>query len=456
MTKPRLLTLVLLFIASTFAFCWGFVIEHSAQGVVVDFKVVYLGARCLIHGCDPYNENQLMRVYRAEGGGTPSTPGEANRLRQIVALQVYFPTAFLYVAPFALLPWATAHAMWSVLTLVSLTLAAFLMWILAQDHVPGAPFYLITFVLVNSGVVFAGGNPAGIAVALCLVGAWCFLQDKFISVGIICLAASLALKPHDSSFVWLYFLLAGGAYRKRAIKTALVVVLLALPVFLWIFHVSPYWLQELRSNLYLTSAPGGITDPRPNSMSGPGGGMMINLQTLISVFTGNASVYNAIAYSIFGLLLLAWAIVTLRFRATVARSYLALASIAALSMLPVYHRPHDAKLLLLAVPACAVLLAEGGPIGWTALILTSGAIFLTSDLPLGAIAILTRDLNFSTGSLREILTSVFMGRPVPLVLLAVGTFYLWVYARRCFRETMDEAGQSERSRDDAGRSLQHL
>jgi len=32
-------------------------------------------------------------------------------------------------------------------------------------------------------------------------------------------------------------------------------------------------------------------------------------------------------------------------------------------MLVTYHRPFDAKLLLLAVPACAMLWAEGGRIG---------------------------------------------------------------------------------------------
>ncbi len=55
-------------------------------------------------------------------------------------------------------------------------------------------------------------------------------------------------------------------------------------------------------------------------------------------------------------------------------------------MLPVYHRPHDAKLLLLTLPACAMLLAEGKLTGRIALLLNSAAIVLTSDLPLALLA----------------------------------------------------------------------
>jgi len=36
------------------------------------------------------------------------------------------------------------------------------------------------------------------------------------------LRVSVAIKPHDAGLVWLYFLLAGGVYRKRALQTLLV------------------------------------------------------------------------------------------------------------------------------------------------------------------------------------------------------------------------------------------
>ena len=60
--------------------------------------------------------------------------------------------------------------------------------------------------------------------------------------------------------------------------------------------------------------------------------------------------------------------------------WLALAAIAALSMLPVSHHLYDTKLLLLTVPACAMLWAEGGLTGWLALVVNTVGFALTGDL----------------------------------------------------------------------------
>ena len=68
MTKARAAILLLLSLSSTLSVIWGFALEHSARGIIVDFKIVYYGARCLLQHRDPYNENQLMSVYLAEGG----------------------------------------------------------------------------------------------------------------------------------------------------------------------------------------------------------------------------------------------------------------------------------------------------------------------------------------------------------------------------------------------------
>jgi hypothetical protein len=430
MTKARAAILLLLSMSSALSVFWGFAVERAAHGIIVDFKVVFYGARCLLQKHDPYDENQLMSVYLSEGGKPPSSPAELNKVRQIVALQVYFPTAFIYVAPFALLPWSAAHLLWSSLTVAAFTLASFLIWTLAQDLAPGATFYLLCFVLANCGILYAGGNPAGLAIGLCVIAVWCFLEDKYVYVALFCFAVSLALKPHDTAFVWLYFFLAGGFLRKRALQTLGTTIAMAIPAILWISYVSSHWIQELFGNLSATAVRGGITDPGPSGMSASGGGMIIDLQTVISVFRDDPRVYNLVAYLIFGTLLLVWAIVTLRTRSTRSKHYFALAAIAALSVLPVYHRPNDAKLLLLALPACATLLKEGGPMGRMALMLNSAAIVLTSDLPLAMLVQLTKGLHLSTeGTSAKILT-VLLLRPIPLIFLSLAVFYLWVYARR--------------------------
>jgi hypothetical protein len=427
--KARLTILLLMAICSALSVSSGFALARAATGRIADFKVIYNGARCLLEHHDPYNEGQLMTVYLAEGGKRPSNPTDLELVRQVIAL-LYSPTAFIYFAPFAMLSWGVAHLSWTALTVASFTLAAFLMWDLGHEHAEQLSFYLLCFLLANCEILFAGGNPAGFAISLCIVAVWCFTQDKLVAAGVLCLAVSLSIKPHDTGMVWLYFLLAGGAYRKRAIQTLALTIVLGLPAVLWISHVSPHWMQELHSNLSATTGHGGINDPGPGS-SGAGGGMIIDLQSVISVFRDDPRIYNPITYVICGPLLLVWIFVTLRSRASRSRDYLALAAIAALSMLPLYHRGHDAKLLLLTIPACALLFAEDGPIGWIALFLNATGIIVTSDIPLAILGMLAGSLHLPVTGLSGKLTTIVFARPAPLVLLALSIFYSWVYARRC-------------------------
>ena len=450
MTKARAGILVLLSMSSALSAFWGFALERASHGTIVDFKIIYYGAQCLMQHRDPYNENQLMNVYLAEGGELPANSGGPNNIPQVVAQQVYLPPAFFCIAPFTFLPWWAAHLLWAAITMATFTVAAFLMWVLTQNAAPNAAFYLIAFLLANCGILYAGGNPAGLAIALCVTAVWCFLRNKFVWVGVVLLALSLDLKPHDTGFVWLYFLLAGGAHRKRALQTLALTVALALPSILWISHVSPLWIHELSVNLHSISVRGGINDPGPSSIRGSGGGTIIDLQTIISVFRDDPRFYNPVTYFIFGSLLLVWMIITVRARASVMKDYLALAIIAALSMLPIYHRPHDAKLLLLTLPACAMLLAEGGRMGKIVFLLNSLAILITSDLPLAMLALLTKDLHFSTEGLLSMVFMIVVARPMPIILLALGSLYLWVYKSRCMgnRDGETSSGKVVLLRDD--------
>ncbi len=111
-------------------------------------------------------------------------------------------------------------------------------------------------------------------------------------------------------------------------------------------------------------------------------------------------------------------------------AWLALAAVVPLTLLVTYHRPWDAKLLLLSVPACAILWAEGGRTRWLALLVTSAGIISTADIPLTILLIFTKNLHLSTAGLPGQLLTVVLMRPIPLILLAMGIFYLWIYLRR--------------------------
>jgi hypothetical protein len=99
-------------------------------------------------------------------------------------------------------------------------------------------------------------------------------------------------------------------------------------------------------------------------------------------------------------------------------------------MLPIYHRLCDAKLLLLTIPACAILWSEGGLVGWLALAVNFCAFLLTGELQW---AIFFRLLKHPSLSSRWLSGNVLMALqifPVPFILFVVGVFYLWVYVRR--------------------------
>jgi hypothetical protein len=427
MTRARLDGLYLLLIGSLTFLLLGIALENAAPVSMVDFRVIYYPARCLIQQGDPYEQSEVLNIYRAEGGASPS---ESEKIRQIVTRHIYLPTAFSFTIPFAMLPWGLAHILWMALTIGTLIFASFLIWNLGADDAPIVSGALIGFFLANSELLVITGNAAGIAISLCVIAVWCFLRERFILVGILCFAISLGIKPQDTGFVWLYFLLAGGVYRKRALQTFFVAVALSLPAILWVWHVAPHWLREWHSNVLALSGPGGISDPGLASTGGHGLDMLISLQTVVSVFWDDPRIYNLVTCLICAPLLLLWAFAALRSRPFAKNSWLALAAVAALTMLPVYHRQIDARLLLLTVPACAMLWAEGGRIGRIALLVTTVGIVSTSDLPWAIFLALISKLHLPATRLSGQMVMAVQVFPVPLLLLILGTFYLWIYVAR--------------------------
>jgi hypothetical protein len=180
----------------------------------------------------------------------------------------------------------------------------------------------------------------------------------------------------------------------------------------------------------VTSAHGGYSDPGPTAVNGRRPGTIIDLQSAIAIFRDDPRIYNSVSYLVCGALLLVWAVRTLKVRFSRTHALLALAAVVPLTLLVTYHRPYDAKLLLLAVPACAILWAGGGLIRWLALLVTSAAIVFTADIPLTIFWILTKNLHISTAGLSGQIVRVVVMRPTQLALLAMGIFYLWIYLRR--------------------------
>ncbi|MGO9324100.1 MAG: glycosyltransferase family 87 protein [Terracidiphilus sp.] len=405
---------------------WGIAIGRRIDAWI-DFRAVYAGTRCLIHEHNPYNVGDLEREYRSEDGQRPK---DSPSTFQAITLFVNVPTTFVFVAPFALLSWGPAHILWVLLTGCAFILAILLMWSAGANHAPKVSTLLACILAVNCESIFSEGNTAGIVVGLCGIAVWCFLENRFVWAGILCLALSLAVKPHDSGFVWLYFLLAGGIHRKRALRSVVITAVIGLMACLWLSHVAPGWMHDWHANLATISARGGINEPGPDSVSGRSLFMVVDLQAAISIFRDDPAFYNAVSYAICGAFLLAWAAWTLRTRVTVEKAWLAMGAAAAFTLLITYHRPWDAKLVMLAIPACCLLWTRRGRVGKIGFLITAAAVLFAGDVPLSAVTILASSLKLSTAGLGGQLLALVLIRPESIALLAMGIFYLWVYLRR--------------------------
>lgn len=428
---------------------WAFSLQKAIPLATrdMDLREIYIGARCAMQRSDPYDGPTSQREFEAEGGRLAWTSSKwAREARAEVMVDRNLPTTLLLVAPIATLSWPIALATWLGVIAGLLVLAAFQVWDLASDA-PMVAGCMMCFMLLNVVCEFLLGNPAGFTVPLSLIAAWCFFRREncFGIAGTVMLAISLVVKPQDSGFIWLYFLLGGGSGRRRAMQTFALVCMFCIVAALWIAPASPRWMRELHGNLGGDQVRGSLNDPGPSGMTREDFVPMICLQSALSVFKDDPGFYNSVSYLVVGGLMLVWVIAVLRGPFSRERALLGLASVSALSLLPVYHRTYDAKLLLLMIPACTMLWARGGPKRWIALGLSSAAIFATSDVPNIIRSLSATDLSISVGTLTGKLTLLAL-QPAPLVLLGTGCFYLWVYIR--YEPTSgiahegDEAGKS--------------
>jgi hypothetical protein len=400
----------------------GWVLTHSAKPAMHDFRTAYYSGKALLDRADPYNQEAIEQLYSRED--PPTEIPDPDRI--VVTRNPYLPSTFAFTVPLALFPERMALAIWTVAIAASFLLASICIWKICPAGASSPAGGLVGLCLATSASLFYFANPAGFVVPLCILACLSFIRDRFIPLGIAAFAVSLAFKPHDGGLILLYFLIIGGTFRKRALQTILVLLFLTAPTLLWLNHLSPQWVHELSSNMAAFSGPGHINDPRAPH----GTLMMVNLQTITSFFWSSPRTYSAASLVICGSLLLLWVWITLHVRATVTNIWLAIASISALSLLPVYHRQYDAKLVLLQLPALCLLLTCRHRLRGIALTLTGLAIFMAGDIPWLVFLKIAKMLHGLGSPVSNLAAEILLNFSVPLVLLSAGTFYLWLYLRQ--------------------------
>jgi len=371
----------------------------------------------------------LFKFYEREFGAQAAVHFRSHSLTQYVNL----PATILVTVPFAWLPFTISSLLWTIVTAVSLILGSFLIWSLSSLQAPVLSAALIAISLTSGAVVLGNGNPAGIVIAFCLIAVWCFHKDRFALAGVLCLSVSLSLKPHDAGLVWLFFLLAGGRLRTRALQTLVISALLGVAAVVWVSKTAPNWFPELRINMAAMADRGGNNDPGPAGPTSRNGAVetIVNLQSAIALIQDKPSFYNTITFLICGFLLLIWAVSVFLSPRTSEFTWLALAAVAPLTMLVTYHRAYDTRLLMLSVPACAILAAEKGTLGRVAIFVTTLGLFFTGELPNALLRALTYRIQIPEAWGAR-MAMLFLTRPAPLVLLLMACFFVWVILSRSF------------------------
>ncbi len=336
----------------------------------LDFRTVYGASRCLLKGTNPYDSEQAFMAY-VEGGGPPATKLPPFQPHEVV----YLPSALAMITPLGAMQVDRAISVWLALSTSIYVLGVLLIGSLCLRIAPLTSAIGIGLLLLGSTKPVMLGQPEQLSSGMCAIAVWCFLTRRFEWLGVTCFAVALAFKPHVVGLIWLFFLLC-REYRSIALRVLLATLILCAPAVVWISVVpaSAHWLHDVGSNVAALSQHGMTNDPGPANPSAPN---LVGLKDLLSLMRDDPHFYTPVTYIFCGLLLGAWFLALRRFQPSKQRDYLALAAMALLSMLPVYHRDYDVGLLIVMFPGLAVLAKRGGRLG-----IGAAAITLLAWIPL--------------------------------------------------------------------------
>lgn len=404
---------------------FGLLAAVSGANGAFDFKCLYFGSRCLIEGHDPYQPNEVKAVLHREGGedaqDTEATKIVKSRFNNL-------PSIFVVMAPLAFLPYKAALTVWLTGMSMLYVAAAFFIWHEAARYAPAPAGILVFLALAMNELSFAMANAAVYAVPLCVIAVCCFLRDRYVRIGMLCLAISLMFKPHDGGLILLFLMMSGGKCRAYAWKSALLAALLSIVPVTYLTFIAPHWPTELLASLHAYAAHGDVNDPGPAGMTAESTVMITSLQALLSLILDRPFFYNGVTYLACGLFLVPLAVRWLKEKFSAEGAWLVLAPVSAFTLLVVYHRIYDGRILLLAVPACALLWRRSQKLGAIAAALLAAGTVVTDGLFWSIFAqIVARHPGvplFAPGCLRWMVAAT-----PPLVLLVTGGVFLRLYLR---------------------------
>jgi hypothetical protein len=258
------------------------------------------------------------------------------------------------MAPIGALPWPAAKIAWLIVLLAAFAVTVWSLIMTAGFRL-GEPrtiaFIAACLALAPFHTGIAAENQTILVVGLCALGIWAASRDRDISAGLL-FGAACSLKPHIGSFLVLYYLI---NRRWRLFATAIgLTAALALIAIGWMEISGVVWRADYLHNIKVLTAQNRIDD---FTAENPIRFLLINLQVPFYSFTQQARSANILAMSMGAVLICVWMYFVLR-RGARGSELLALAAIAVIGLMPIYHRLYDASLL--TIPLCWCLTPPAG------------------------------------------------------------------------------------------------
>ncbi len=344
-TPRRLLwcAAALLLLAAALQFMLRGPIDHRGTLRMYDFAMHYSSAQSWLNGHNPYDNKLLWTAWLERGG-------RAEGMMPDIWLSVLPPSSFVVFAPLALLPARVAVVAWICL---SLAMVALMLWaVIALTGLRGAWAGLFVAGALASAPIqtlVTVGQASLPSIALILLAIERAMRGKPIVAGLL-LGLSACLKPQLA--------LPFAAYFAFARNWRVLTMVLGTTALLTLVAIIPMqmhghdWLGQWLTNIASSSAPGRNNDP---TISGPWREQMIHLPLWLFSFVADPRVVMTTSWTICIALFLAYVRFACQCRGDQKLETLSLATLAALILLPVYHKSYDAAILL---PAFAWALRE--------------------------------------------------------------------------------------------------
>jgi hypothetical protein len=308
-----------------------------------DFTPNYLATNQWFHGGDPYDIERIRASWHDMTGSSADVQPWWS---------VYPPTTFVVLAPVGALPLRTALFAWGIIST-----ALFLSAIFALSDLGGftlrdaRTWLLVGGVLCSAPAQFGlmSGQPTVAVLSLAILAVWAIARRHEKTAGAL-LAIACAIKPQVAApFVAYYLVL-----RKwRVVDLAVLLICVIAAATMILMHATHVdWVTGWSQNLRGTVASGGVNDP---TSANPWRDQMINLSVMLQSLVHSPLLPRVLAMCVTAVLLALYVRAFPRIEQrliTRARGrsvdLLPLATLTAMSLLPVYHRIYDALVLCLA------------------------------------------------------------------------------------------------------------